>query len=141
MAYSPYWNPKNETMSREDLKRLQLIKLRRVADWAYTQSPFYRRSFESAGFHPDQLTSLADLRQIPFLTREDWMDSISAHPLFGDLPATSEVNAIRYHLTSGTSGRTPIRVLDGTKGWAWISEMWCYGLWAFGVRPEDVVYI
>jgi phenylacetate-CoA ligase len=140
MAYSPYWNPKNETMSREDLKRLQLIKLRRMADWAYRESPFHRRSFESAGFHPDQLKSLDDLRRIPFLTREDWMDSISAHPLFGDLPATSEVNAIRYHLTSGTSGRTPIRVLDGTKDWAWISEMWCYGMWGFGVRPEDIVY-
>jgi phenylacetate-CoA ligase len=140
MAYSPYWNPKNETISREDLKRLQLIKLRRMADWAYRESPFHRRSFESAGFHPDQLKSLDDLRRIPFLTREDWMDSISAHPLFGDLPATSEVNAIRYHLTSGTSGRTPIRVLDGTKDWAWISEMWCYGMWGFGVRPEDIVY-
>jgi phenylacetate-CoA ligase len=140
MAYSPYWNPKNETMSREDLKRLQLIKLRRMADLAYTESPFHRRSFESAGFHPDQLKSLEDLRRIPFLTREDWMDSISAHPLFGDLPATSQVNAIRYHLTSGTSGRTPIRVLDGTKDWAWISEMWCYGMWGFGVRPEDIVY-
>lgn len=140
MAYSPYWNPKNETMSREDLKRLQLIKLRRMADWAYRESPFHRRSFESAGFHPDQLKSLDDLRRIPFLTREDWMDSISAHPLFGDLPATSEVNAIRYHLTSGTSGRTAIRVLDGTKDWAWISEMWCYGMWGFGVRPEDIVY-
>jgi phenylacetate-CoA ligase len=140
MTYSPYWNPKNETMSREDLKRLQLIKLRRIADWAYRESPFHRRSFESAGFHPDQLKSLDDLRRIPFLTREDWMDSISAHPLFGDLPTTSEVNAIRYHLTSGTSGRTPIRVLDGTKDWAWISEMWCYGMWGFGVRPEDIVY-
>jgi phenylacetate-CoA ligase len=140
MRYSPYWNPKNETLSREDLKRLQLIKLRRIADWAYRESPFHRRSFQSVGFHPDQLKSLDDLRRIPFLTREDWMDSISAHPLFGDLPTTSEVNAIRYHLTSGTSGRTPIRVLDGTKDWAWISEMWCYGMWGFGVRPEDIVY-
>jgi phenylacetate-CoA ligase len=140
MAYSPYWNPKNETMPREDLKRLQLIKLRRMADWAYAQSPFHRRSFESAGFHPDQLKSLDDLRRIPFLTREAWMDSISAHPLYGDLPATSEANAIRYHLTSGTSGRTPLRVLDGSKDWAWISEMWCYGIWGFGVRPEDIVY-
>jgi phenylacetate-CoA ligase len=57
------------------------------------------------------------------------------------LPATAAENAIRYHLTSGTSGRTPIRVLDGTKDWEWIAEMWCYGLWAFGVRPEDVVYV
>ena len=61
-------------------------------------------------------------------------------PLFGDLLATDPHNAIRYHLTSGTSGRTPIRVLDSMKDWEWIAEMWCYGLWGFGVRPEDIVY-
>src|SRR5207249_9000524 len=70
-----------------------------------------------------------------------WMASLVEKPLFGDLVATDPVNAIRYHLTSGTTGRTPIRVLDSTKDWDWISEMWCYGLWAFGVRPEDVVYV
>src|SRR4029453_1051350 len=33
------------------------------------------------------------------------------------------------------AGRGPIRVLDTAKDWAWQSEMWCYGLWGFGVRP------
>ena len=46
---------------------------------------------------------------------------------------------MRYHTTSGTTGRTPLRVLDGTKDWEWIAEMWCYGLWAFGLRPSDIV--
>jgi phenylacetate-CoA ligase len=141
MLYAPYWNPKNETLPREELQRLQLVKLRRLAEWAYARSPFHRRSFEAGGFMPEQLRTLDDLRRIPYMTREDWMTSIAQTPLFGDLPATDPVNAIRYHLTSGTSGRTPIRVLDGTKDWDWIAEMWCYGLWAFGVRPEDSVYI
>ena len=74
------------------------------------------------------------------MTREEWMASLVEKPLFGDLIATDPVNAIRYHLTSGTTGRTPIRVLDSTKDWDWISEMWCYGLWGFGLRPEDIVY-
>ena len=26
------------------------------------------------------------------------------------------------------------------KDWEWIAEMWCYGLWGFGIRPEDTVY-
>ena len=141
MAYSAYWNPKNETLPRDDLQRLQLTKLRRLAEWAYANSPFHRTRWEAAGFHPDQLKTLDDLRRIPYMTREEWMASIAAAPLFGDLPATAAENAIRYHLTSGTSGRTPIRVLDGTKDWEWIAEMWCYGLWGFGVRPEDIVYV
>jgi phenylacetate-CoA ligase len=140
MAESEYWNPKNETMPRERLAALQLAKLRRMADWAYANSPFHRRRWKAAGFRPEQLKSLDDLRRIPFMTREEWMESIATQPLFGDLPTTDRANAIRYHLTSGTSGRTPIRVLDSMKDWEWIAEMWCYGFWGFGVRPADTVY-
>jgi phenylacetate-CoA ligase len=32
-------------------------------------------------------------------------------------------------------------VLDSAKDWAWQSEMWCYGLWGFGVRPDDTAYV
>jgi phenylacetate-CoA ligase len=140
MAYSPYWNPKNETMAREDLHALQLHKLRHMVEWAYANSPFHRARFDAAGLTPEQIKTLDDLRRIPFMTREEWMASIADQPLFGNLPTTGATNAIRYHLTSGTSGRTPIRVLDSTKDWDWIAEMWCYGLWGFGIRPEDSVY-
>jgi len=140
MAYSPYWNPKNETMARDDLHALQLYKLRRMVAWAYANSPFHRAHFDAAGLTPEYIQTLDDLRRIPFMTREEWMASIADQPLFGDLPATAPANAIRYHLTSGTSGRTPIRVLDSTKDWDWIAEMWCYGLWGFGIRPQDSVY-
>ena len=140
MAYSVYWNPKNETLLREDLKRLQLHKLQRLTEFAYANSPFHRAKFDAAGFQPEQLRTLDDLRRIPYMTREDWMASIGATPLFGNLTTTDHAHAIRYHLTSGTSGRTPIRVLDSMKDWEWIAEMWCYGFWGFGVRPEDIVY-
>lgn len=140
MPYSEYWNPKTETLPRDRLEALQLAKLRRMAEYAYANVPFHRRRFDEAGFHPGQLNSLDDLRRIPFMTREEWMQSLVDKPMFGDIISTDPRNAIRYHLTSGTTGRTPIRVLDSTKDWDWISEMWCYGLWGFGIRPEDTVY-
>ncbi len=140
MAYSEYWNPKNETLPREQLQALQLAKLQRMTQWAYARSPFHKQRFDAVGFHPDQLKALDDLRRIPFMTRDEWMATQAEQPLFGALPTTSQDNAIRYHLTSGTSGSVPIRVLDGMKDWEWIAEMWSYGFWAFGVRPEDVVY-
>jgi phenylacetate-CoA ligase len=140
MAHSEYWNPKNETLPREQLQALQLAKLQRMTQWAYARSPFHKSRFDAAGVHPDQLKALDDLRRIPFMTREAWMDSQVEQPLFGTLPTTTQDHAIRYHLTSGTSGRVPIRVLDGMKDWEWIAEMWSYGFWGFGVRPEDVVY-
>ncbi|HEY7342316.1 MAG TPA: AMP-binding protein [Ktedonobacterales bacterium] len=140
MAYSEYWNPKNETLPREQLQALQLAKLQRMTHWAYARSPFHKKRFDATGFHPDQLKTLDDLRRIPFMTRDEWMATQAEQPLFGALPTTSQDNAIRYHLTSGTSGSVPIRVLDGMKDWEWIAEMWSYGFWGFGVRPEDVVY-
>ena len=140
MASSEYWNPKNETMQREQLRTLQLMKLRRLCDWAWNRSGFHRRLWEKGGFRPEQLASLDDLRRVPFMTREDWMDAQIERPVFGDLTTVDHDLAIRYHLTSGTSGRVPIRVLDGRKDWEWIAEMWAYGFWAFGVRPADRVF-
>ena len=140
MAYSEYWNPKNETLERDQLRALQFVKLRRLCDWAWERSGFHRRLWEQGKFHPSQLKSLDDLRRIPFMTREDWMDAQMEKPAFGDLTTVDHDLAIRFHTTSGTSGRVPLRVLDGCKDWEWAAEMWAYGFWAFGVRPSDRVF-
>ncbi|WP_432563583.1 phenylacetate--CoA ligase family protein [Kineococcus sp. SYSU DK003] len=138
---SPFWNPKTETLPREQLRALQLAKLRRTATWAAERSPHYRRTFAAAGFSPDQLRTFDDLQRIPFLTREAWMASQEAHPPFGELPVTGTAGAVRLHTTSGTSGRTPLRALDSRKDWAWSAEMWCYALWGAGVRAHDTGYV
>ncbi len=135
-----YWNPKTETMPRGDLERLKLHKLRSLCSFAAEKSPFHARAFEAARFRPEQLKTLDDLRRVPVMTRAAWMESQAKTPLFGDLVAAPPEAAIRYHLTSGTSGRQPLRVLDGMKDWEWIAECWCYGFWAFGVRPTDTVF-
>lgn len=138
---SPYWNPKTETLPQEDLRRLQLAKLRRVAEWAQARSPHYRRTFAAAGFAPADLTTFDDLRRIPFLTRQEWMDGQAELPPYGTLPAAGHESAIRLHTTSGTTGRMPLRALDSRKDWTWAAEMWCYGMWAMGIRPADVAYV
>jgi phenylacetate-CoA ligase len=138
---SSYWNPKTETLDRDRLGALQLVKLRRLCEWAQARSPHYRAAFRAAGFDPEQLRTLDDLRRLPMLTRDAWMASQAARPPFGDLPVAGPEHAIRYHTTSGTTGRQPIRVLDTTKDWSWQAEMWCYGAWGFGVRPADVAYV
>src|SRR2546430_11282056 len=79
MAYSEYWNPKNETLPREELQALQLLKLRRMCEWAYANAPFHRRKFDEASFHPEQLKTLDDIRRIPFMTREEWMERSEEH--------------------------------------------------------------
>ena len=141
MDYSPYWNAKTETMPREDLRNLQLAKLRRVTEWAAARSPFYQRSFAAAGFEPGQLKGWADIERIPFLTRDEWMHSQADVAPYGELPVAGAENAVRMHTTSGTSGKEPLRALDSRKDWKWSSEMWSYALWGVGVRPTDIGYV
>jgi phenylacetate-CoA ligase len=138
---SPYWNPKTETLDREQLEVLQLVKLRRQCEWAAARSPWYGRRFASEGFDPRQLNALADLRRIPLLTRDDWMASQEARPPYGEIPVIAGEGAIRIHTTSGTTGRGPLRALDSRKDWAWIAEMWCYAIWGCGIRSADTAYI
>jgi len=141
MRDSPYWNPRHETLPREELEALQLRKLRSLVDWADAQVPFHSKRLRDAGVTSDSVASLDDLRRIPFMTRDEWMQGQLEHPPYGPILAAPEEAAIRYHMTSGTTGRTPIRVLDSLKDWEWIAEMWCYGLWGFGVRPADTVFV
>ena len=140
MADSPYWNPRHETMPRDELDALQLHKLRRTLEWAVAQVPYHSKRLNDAGVSADSLNSLDDLRRVPFMTRSEWMDAQLESPPYGAILAAPEEAAVRYHMTSGTTGRTPIRVLDGMKDWEWIAEMWCYGFWGFGVRPSDTVF-
>jgi phenylacetate-CoA ligase len=140
MPESPYWNPRHETMARPDIDALQVRKLRNLLEWAEAQVPYHSKRLNDAGVTADSIHSLDDLRRIPFMTRDEWMQGQLDDPPYGPILAAPRESAIRYHLTSGTTGRTPIRVLDSMKDWEWIAEMWCYGFWGFGVRPSDAVF-
>jgi phenylacetate-CoA ligase len=140
IAADEYWNPRSETMTRKDLEATQAAKMRLLLEWAAQRSPFHKRRFEKAGFKPDQFRTLADIRRIPPMTREEWMEAQAKDPPYGDLPAAPVETAIRLHTTSGTTGRMPLRALDGMRDWEWIAEMWCHGFHAFGVRPRDTVF-
>ncbi|MBI4260308.1 MAG: AMP-binding protein [Actinobacteria bacterium] len=141
MAESPYWNPRHETMPRDEIEALQVRKLRNLLTWAEAQVPWHAKRLADAGVSADSVNSLDDLRRIPFTTRDEWMEGQIENPPYGNVLAVAPEHAIRYHMTSGTTGRTPIRVLDSMKDWEWIAEMWCYGLWGFGVRPADTLFV
>ena len=127
-------------MARPELEALQVRKLRNLLEWAGAQVPYHSKRLHDAGVAADSIKSLDDLKRIPFMTREEWMQGQLDHPPYGPILAAPTESAVRYHLTSGTTGRTPIRVLDSMKDWEWIAEMWCYAFWGFGVRPSDTVF-
>jgi phenylacetate-CoA ligase len=128
-------------MPRDEIAALQVRKLRNLVEWADTQVPWQSKRLRDTGVTADQIKTLDDMRRIPIMTRDEWMQGQLEQPPYGPILAAPEHAAIRYHMTSGTTGKTPIRVLDSMKDWEWIAEMWCYGMWGFGVRPSDALFI
>jgi phenylacetate-CoA ligase len=48
---------------------------------------------------------------------------------------------VAYHHTSGTTGRTPFRVVESVRDWSWGANAWARALYAFGLRQSDLVYL
>ena len=92
------WQPEIEKMPREQLEALQVKKLKESIKVAL-QSPFYKKRLGDLGITADSINSLADLRKIPFTTKQDLRDN---YP-YG-LVGRSLDDAVRIHSTSGTTG-------------------------------------
>ncbi|WP_028082026.1 phenylacetate--CoA ligase PaaK [Solimonas soli] len=124
-----------EKASRDEIQALQLQRLQWSLRHAYENVPHYRRSFDAAGVHPEDLKSLADLAQFPFLTKKDLRDN---YP-FG-LFAVPREQIIRIHASSGTTGKPT--VVGYTKNdidhWA---DVVARSIRAAGGGPGDIVHI
>jgi len=92
-----------ETAPLEELRALQLRRLRATLLHACRGNPRYRAKFEVARVEPRQLATLADLARFPFTTKADLRD---AYP-FGFFAVPAEQLA-RIHASSGTTGKPTV---------------------------------
>jgi phenylacetate-CoA ligase len=99
-----YWNEEIETMPRERLEAMQLALLKEHLEFAYGNSPYYRRSFDAGGVSPSRLRSLDDLRAFPFVDKKVERDRQIAVPLLGDLVAVPEKEVVFVSASSGSTG-------------------------------------
>jgi phenylacetate-CoA ligase len=131
----PIWNPKFETMPRPELTQLQARRLRQVAERVYRDVPFYRRQFDAAGVIPEDITSLADLRRLPFTTKQDMREQYP-YGLFS-LPLEK---VERIHASSGTTGRPVVAGYSRADLQVW-GEVMARVLSSAGVTACDVVHV
>jgi phenylacetate-CoA ligase len=89
--------------SRDEIESLQLTRLTSTLRHAYANNANYKRKFDAAGVHPDELRSLADLARFPFTTKADLRD---AYP-FGFFSVPRE-RVARIHASSGTTGKPTV---------------------------------
>jgi phenylacetate-CoA ligase len=124
-----------ERASEDELRSLQLKRLRWSLRHAYQNVASYRRKCELTGVHPDDLRALDDLRYFPFTTKEDLRLS---YP-FG-MFAVPRDEVVRIHGSSGTTGKPTVVGYTARDIDTW-ANLVARSIRAAGGRPGDMVHI
>jgi len=124
-----------ERASRDELQALQLERLKWSLKHAYDNVPHYRRVFDEAGVHPDDLKTLADLAKFPFTEKKTLRDN---YP-FG-LFAVPREQVVRVHASSGTTGKPTVVGYTQHDIDTWANVV-ARSIRAAGGRPGDMVHI
>jgi phenylacetate-CoA ligase len=124
-----------ERASIDELRAVQLERLRWSVKHAYENVPHYRRAFDERGVHPSDIKELADLGRLPFTTKADLRDN---YP-FG-MFAVPQDRVARIHASSGTTGRPTVVGYTAGDIRTWATVM-ARSIRASGGRPGDKVHV
>ena len=130
-----FYDEKIETMPVEELKKLQLAKLKKAVEYAYNNSKFYKNMFDRSGLKPSDIQTLEDIRKIPFTVKTDLRDN---YP-YG-LNAVPMEDIARIHASSGTSGKPTVVTYTKNDLEMW-SECMARLITMAGVTKKDIVQI
>ena len=122
-------------MPREQLRELQLERMKKSIRHAYDNVDFYKKSFAEAGVTPDDLTCLEDLAKFPFVVKQDMRD---AYP-FG-LFAVPKKDVARIHASSGTTGQATVvgHTANDIKNWG---DCFARGIYMVGGSADSTVQV
>jgi len=127
------WNQQYETMPRDELRKLQLMRLKQLVENVYHRVPFYRSSFDKAGVKPEDIKSLDDLQRLPFTYKQDMRDN---YP-FG-MFAVPQEQVVRIHASSGTTGKPTVVGYTARDVDTW-AELMARTMSAAGVGRGDIL--
>jgi phenylacetate-CoA ligase len=129
------WNEKYESMSRDEMKKIQSERLVKLVKYVYSNVEFYRKRMDSVGVKPSDIKGIDDITKLPYTTKDDLRDT---YP-FG-LFAAPKSDIVRIHASSGTTGKAT--VVGYTKNdidvWA---ECVARCLSMAGVTSDDIIQI
>jgi len=124
-----------ERASRDELQALQLQRMQWSLKHAYDNVAHYRKAFDAAGVHPDDLKSLADLAKFPFTGKKTLREN---YP-FG-LFAVPREQVVRIHASSGTTGKATVVGYTQNDIDTWANVV-ARSIRAAGGRRGDMVHI
>ncbi len=130
-----YWDESVECMDRQRLEQLQLQQLRETLKRVYDKVPLYRKKFDETGIKPEDIRSLADLRHVPYTTKQDLRDN---YP-FGMFAVPME-DVVRVHASSGTTGKPTVVGYTSSDVSMW-AELMARTLGCGEVTRRDVIHV
>ncbi len=128
------YNEEYETMPREALEAIQLRRLQTTVTRVYNTVPFYKKRFDEVGVKVDDVSSLDDLRRLPFTCKDDLRDS---YP-FGMFTVPMD-DVVRIHVSSGTTGKPTVVGYTARDIQTW-SELMARTLMAGGATRGDMIH-
>ena len=129
------WNETVECMAREEMHKLQSIRLKKVVERVYHNCEPYRKRMQKAGIVPNDIRGIEDIAKLPFTSKKDLRDY---YP-FGLLSSPmSEI--VRVHASSGTTGK-PIVVGYTRNDLAIWNEVGARCFTAYGLGKNDIVQV
>ena len=93
----------SERLSIDELRAIQLVRLKDTLTRVYAHVPHYTATFDRAGIHPDDLHGLDDLARFPFTSKADLREN---YPV--GMFAVPREDIGRIHASSGTTGRPTV---------------------------------
>ena len=130
-----YHNEYIETLSYEEMKKIQGERLKNTVRRLYENVPFYKKSFDEAGISPSDVKGIEDLPRLPFTEKTDLRDNYP-YGLF----AAAEEDIVRIHASSGTTGKQTVVGYTATDIEIW-SECCARAIAAAGGGKNDYIHV
>jgi phenylacetate-CoA ligase len=124
-----------EKASQDELRALQLERLKWSLHHAYDNVPHYRKKFDAAGVRPADLKRLEDLAKFPFTTKHDLREN---YP-FGMFSVPMD-RIVRIHASSGTTGKPTVVGYTQRDIDTW-SDVMARSIRAAGGRSTDKIHV
>lgn len=130
-----YWNKTVECIPEEQLREIQLQRLKDTVRRAYEKVPYYRKKFNEVGIIPDDIKKLEDIKNIPFTSKADLRE---VYPFGMFASPLSEI--VEIHMSSGTTGKPVVAgyTINDIEIWG---EVMARSLTMAGATRNDIVQV
>lgn len=99
----------NRLLSRGDMEKFSFLKFKKIVEYAYENSPFYKEYYNKKKFNPSMLKEVGDWNKVPIIEKEDIRNNFSRI-----IPRKTSLKYCKLSTTGGSTGE-PLKVLQDTR--------------------------